>query len=144
MGGRVITKLRNRLSDESARASIVLASWLKNPAFNARREMKEFLENQWKRGKGAERNGSAIEVIELEDWCNCTIFHPYILIYELLMSLNWSFVFCNYETNCWKWILFSFLSRATTFLEVRRRSCFFCFIKLLLLTHKLLCQWSAD
>lgn len=68
MGGRVITKLRNRLSDVSARASIVLASWLKNPAFDASREMKELLENQWKRGKSRnEPDGADIEVIDLED-----------------------------------------------------------------------------
>lgn len=69
MGGQVITKLRNRLSDKTARASIVLASWLQHPEFTARVEMKDLLENRWKRGKNRldAEDGGVEEVIEIND-----------------------------------------------------------------------------
>lgn len=68
-GGHVITKLRNRLSDRSSRASIVLASWLQYPEFSAKKEMKEVLETRWKRGKNRldAGDGGVTEVIEVED-----------------------------------------------------------------------------
>lgn len=58
LGGLVITKHRNRLSEESARTSIVLASWLKNPEFCAEKEMREKLVTMWKREKAAKEDGT--------------------------------------------------------------------------------------
>lgn len=68
LGGLVITKQQNRLSEESARTSIVLASWLKNPEFCAERELKEKLSSMWKREKDGTEGGLDVEdedVIEI-------------------------------------------------------------------------------
>lgn len=70
LGGKVITKLRNRLSEESARTSIVLASWLEYSAFSAEKEMKQKLSEMWKRRKkdiGKKTGAQTAEMDEDDD-----------------------------------------------------------------------------
>ena len=70
IGGRVITKLRNRLSDKSARSSIVLASWLKNKDFMCKAEMRGALENRWRRGKNRAQNAEQTQESGSNEYIN--------------------------------------------------------------------------
>lgn len=67
--GSILTKRRNRLSDENSRTAFVLSSWFRNTVdVVAGDEFKASLSDGWHRGKGKlmEVDESAETVIEVE------------------------------------------------------------------------------
>ena len=62
---QVISKRRNRLTDDNARMCIVLSSWLQNPAFSAEQEMKQRLVQMWKKEKEKVRANEELDDEEL-------------------------------------------------------------------------------
>lgn len=53
-GGRVVSKLRHNLSEDSTRAATVLSEWVENSVFSASSDFAARLADGWKRGKNCE------------------------------------------------------------------------------------------